>query len=72
MECRRDPLAPHHGSGETAPTMIKPHRELFERLGDAPAVILDTPYGFQENAAGPSADPADKRSLHADLGDTDL
>jgi cyanophycinase-like exopeptidase len=38
------------GSGETAPTMIKPHRELFARLGDAPAVVLDTPYGFQENA----------------------
>ena len=38
------------GSGETAPTMIKPHREFFARLGDAPAVVLDTPYGFQENA----------------------
>ncbi len=40
------------GSGETAPTMIKPHRALFERLGPdpVPAVLLDTPYGFQENA----------------------
>jgi cyanophycinase-like exopeptidase len=38
------------GSGETAPTMVKPHRQIFERLGDAPAVLLDTPYGFQENA----------------------
>ena len=42
------------GSGETAPTMAKVHRALFERLepgADAvPAVILDTPYGFQENA----------------------
>jgi cyanophycinase-like exopeptidase len=38
------------GSGETAPTMIKPHRDFFARLGDAPAVVLDTPYGFQENA----------------------
>jgi cyanophycinase-like exopeptidase len=38
------------GSGETAPTMVKPHRGIFERLGDAPAVLLDTPYGFQENA----------------------
>jgi hypothetical protein len=42
------------GSGETAPTMAKVHRALFERLdtpGTAvPAVILDTPYGFQENA----------------------
>jgi cyanophycinase-like exopeptidase len=38
------------GSGETAPTMVKPHRALFERLGPGPAVVLDTPYGFQENA----------------------
>ncbi|WP_238012564.1 hypothetical protein KZZ52_55900 [Dactylosporangium sp. AC04546] len=38
------------GSGETAPTMVKPHREIFERCGDRPAVLLDTPYGFQENA----------------------
>ncbi|MEN3306636.1 MAG: hypothetical protein V7603_2838 [Micromonosporaceae bacterium] len=38
------------GSGETAPTMVKPHRAIFERIGDAPAVLLDTPYGFQENA----------------------
>src|SRR5688572_32766525 len=38
------------GSGETAPTMIKVHRSIFERVGDAPAVLLDTPYGFQENA----------------------
>ncbi len=43
------------GSGETAPTMVKPHRTVFERLEagapDAvPAVFLDTPFGFQENA----------------------
>ena len=40
------------GSGETAPTMIKPHRQIFERLADepGPAVLLDTPYGFQANA----------------------
>ena len=39
------------GSGETAPTMVKTHRALVERLGEAPrAVVLDTPYGFQENA----------------------
>jgi cyanophycinase-like exopeptidase len=40
------------GSGETAPTMAKVHRALFERLGDepGPAAIVDTPYGFQENA----------------------
>ena len=41
------------GSGETAPTMVKAHREVFTRLGlEAPnAVVLDTPYGFQTNAA---------------------
>jgi cyanophycinase-like exopeptidase len=38
------------GSGETAPTMVKPHRAIFDRIGAAPAVMLDTPYGFQENA----------------------
>ncbi|MBO0867549.1 MAG: hypothetical protein J2P15_03205, partial [Micromonosporaceae bacterium] len=38
------------GSGETAPTMVKPHRAVFERVGEAPAILLDTPYGFQENA----------------------
>ena len=38
------------GSAETTPTMIKPHRAIFARVGDRSAVILDTPYGFQENA----------------------
>ncbi len=39
------------GSGETAPTMAKVHRALFDRLGGpVPAAIVDTPYGFQENA----------------------
>jgi hypothetical protein len=40
------------GSGETAPTMARVHRELFRRLPQGPsaAVLLDTPYGFQENA----------------------
>jgi hypothetical protein len=43
------------GSGETAPAMAKVHRALFERLGarpsePVPAAIVDTPYGFQENA----------------------
>jgi hypothetical protein len=39
------------GSGETAPTMVKTHRAVLERL-DQPvsAVLLDTPYRFQENA----------------------
>jgi cyanophycinase-like exopeptidase len=39
------------GSGETAPTMVKVHRSLIERVGGGPAVLLDTPYGFQENAS---------------------
>ncbi len=40
------------GSGETSPTMMKTHRELLARIGSkAPAVLLDTPFGFQENAA---------------------
>ena len=40
------------GSGETSPTMSKVHRELFTRLPSSagPAVMLDTPFGFQENA----------------------
>jgi hypothetical protein len=39
------------GSGETAPAMNRVHRELLALLpADAPAVILDTTYGFQENA----------------------
>lgn len=46
------------GSGETAPTMVTTHRRLAGRLVDGPAavragvraVVLDTPYGFQENA----------------------
>jgi cyanophycinase-like exopeptidase len=39
------------GSGETAPTMVSTHQELFERLpGSASAALLETPYGFQENA----------------------
>ncbi|MGI8847607.1 MAG: hypothetical protein ACR2GX_04985 [Candidatus Dormibacteria bacterium] len=39
------------GSGETAPTMHAVHADLLGRLGDdVPAVLLDTPFGFQENA----------------------
>lgn len=39
------------GSGETAPTMVSVHRHLVSRLPKpVHAVLLDTPYGFQENA----------------------
>src|ERR1017187_4253862 len=41
------------GSGETTPTMVSVHADLLSRLGPRPvtAVLLDTPFGFQENAA---------------------
>jgi hypothetical protein len=39
------------GSGETAPTMVSTHRKLTALLPKpVSAVLLDTPYGFQENA----------------------
>jgi cyanophycinase-like exopeptidase len=40
------------GSGETAPTMVKVHREVVARLpGERPrGLLLDTPFGFQTNA----------------------
>jgi len=40
------------GSGETAPTMVKAHRAVVDRLGPPPVhgVLLDTPFGFQMNA----------------------
>ncbi|MEE8602342.1 hypothetical protein [Euzebya tangerina] len=43
------------GSGETTPTMVTTHKRLLaavaERTGRAPtARLLNTPYGFQENA----------------------
>ncbi|MBM3694371.1 MAG: hypothetical protein FJW79_00280 [Actinobacteria bacterium] len=39
------------GSGETTATMVPVHRAVFERFpGRARVAILDTPYGFQENA----------------------
>jgi cyanophycinase-like exopeptidase len=40
------------GSGETAPTMTSVHADLMARMGPSPvpATMLDTPFGFQENA----------------------
>ena len=45
------------GSGETSPTMVTVHRDLVSRLGLNPpqAIVLATPYAFQENAADVSA-----------------
>jgi hypothetical protein len=53
MSARAPRLLTIMGSGETAPTMVTTHREVVARFaGAAPrAVLLDTPYGFQENAA---------------------
>jgi len=45
------------GSGETSPTMVTIHKALADRLGGGhpDAILLDTPYAFQENAADISA-----------------
>jgi hypothetical protein len=45
------------GSGETSPTMVTVHKDVLARLGvRAPrALLLATPYAFQENAASVSA-----------------
>lgn len=39
------------GSGETTPTMVKVHREVFDAGPHGPAVMLDTPFAFQANRA---------------------
>jgi cyanophycinase-like exopeptidase len=39
------------GSGETSPTMVTVHQKLLAQVGPAPAVLLETPFGFQENAS---------------------
>lgn len=45
------------GSGETSPTMVSIHRAIVDRLPTKRpnAVLLETPYGFQENVADISA-----------------
>jgi len=45
------------GSGETSPTMVTVHRDLLARLGvrRPRALLLATPYAFQENAVSVSA-----------------
>jgi hypothetical protein len=59
------------GSGETAPTMVKVHRAVLERLGPPPvaAVLLATPFGFQENAEELSQRVVNyfQESLHAPI-----
>ena len=58
------------GSGETAPTMVPTHRMLVARLGaKVSATLLDTPYGFQENAPELAAKAVEyfKTSINVDL-----
>lgn len=59
------------GSGETAPTLAKVHRALIARLGPGPvpAALIDTPYGFQENADDISAKAVDyfRESVGTDI-----
>ena len=38
------------GSGETAPTMVEVHKATLGAAGHGTSLLLDTPYGFQENA----------------------
>jgi cyanophycinase-like exopeptidase len=38
------------GSGETAPTMVRVHREILATAREGPAAMLDTPFAFQMNA----------------------
>ena len=58
------------GSGETAPTMVTTHRRLTSLLpSPVKAVVLDTPYGFQENAPELAAKAVEyfKISINVDL-----
>jgi hypothetical protein len=71
------------GSGETAPTMKGIHRAVFDRIaaatgGKVDAVLIDTPFGFQENAPTLAAkaaeyfmDTAGRHVEVAGLGRTD-
>ncbi|MBE1530673.1 hypothetical protein [Actinomadura algeriensis] len=65
----RGPLIVLMGSGETTPTMAGVHRDVVARTRPARAVVLDTPYGFQENAAEISARARDyfARSVGLDV-----
>ena len=58
------------GSGETAPTMVTTHRRLTSLLpSPVKAVVLDTPYGFQENALELATKAVEyfKTSINVDL-----
>jgi hypothetical protein len=56
------------GSGETSPTMVTTHQQILARLGQPRAVLLDTPYGFQENAHEISARAIDYFARRVGVG----
>ena len=60
------------GSGETTPTMVKTHREVLGRLGPPPipALVINTPFGFQENREDLAARAVDyfRESVGQELG----
>ena len=39
------------GSGETGPGLVATHRAGIQAAGAERVVVIDTPFGFQENAA---------------------
>jgi len=57
------------GSGETAPSMTKVHRQLLKPISEIRAVSLDTPYGFQANVPQMTEKIVDyfATSLHVDI-----
>ena len=57
------------GSGETAPSMTKVHRQLLARYENPRLRLLDTTYGFQENVPQMTQKLVDyfATSLHVDL-----
>lgn len=56
------------GSGETAPTMVEVHKAVVRNLGSVDrAVLVDTPYGFQNNADDLSARAVSYFAQHVGL-----
>lgn len=57
------------GSGELAPTMVKVHRQVLNRLRTRTCVLLEAPFSFQENAGELAARAASyfRESLGATL-----
>lgn len=71
------------GSGETSPTMVTPHQRIMRGTAAGGRIVLDTPFGFQENAneltnrlqeyfaqsVGEEIDIVSLRSVEASAGD---